>query len=57
MCQLWIARGEQLGLSMHTAMTESGSLLRADEMLTAFMELELAIRACGDCTCTATGSQ
>jgi hypothetical protein len=24
-------------------------LLRADEKLTAFLELELAIRACGDC--------
>jgi hypothetical protein len=39
---LWIAKGERSGLLTHTA-TESG-LLRADEKLTAFLELEAAIR-------------
>jgi hypothetical protein len=41
-------RGEQSGLLTRIATTESGSLCRADEKLTAFLELESAIRACGE---------
>jgi len=33
---------------MHIATTESVSLRRADEKLTAFLELESAVRACGE---------
>jgi hypothetical protein len=36
-------------LLTHIAMTENVSLWHADEILTAFVELEAAIRACGDC--------
>jgi hypothetical protein len=32
----------------HIATTRSGSLRDADEKLTAFVELESAIRACGE---------
>jgi len=35
-----IARGEQSGLLTRIAATESGFIVRADEKLTAFMELE-----------------
>jgi hypothetical protein len=42
-----ILAGERPGLLMRTATTESSSL-HADEKLTAFLELESAIRACGE---------
>jgi hypothetical protein len=37
--------GEQSGLQTHTAMTVKRFVVHADEKLTAFMELESAIRA------------
>ena len=37
-----IFRGEQFGLQTHTATTESVSFVRADDNLTAFLELEIA---------------
>jgi 3-deoxy-D-arabino-heptulosonate 7-phosphate (DAHP) synthase class II len=40
--------GERSGLLTHIAMMESASLCASDEMLTAFLELELAICACGE---------
>jgi hypothetical protein len=43
--QPWIPSGEQSGLLTHIAAAESVSLLRADEKLTAFLELEAAARA------------
>jgi hypothetical protein len=42
--QAWILAGEQSGLQTHIAATESGSLCVRDEKLTAFLELESAIR-------------
>ena len=42
-----IPTGEQFGLLMHIATTENVSVIHADELLTAFMELESAIRASG----------
>jgi hypothetical protein len=36
-------------LLTHIVATESVLVVHADEKLTAFVELELAIRACGDC--------
>jgi hypothetical protein len=44
--QLLILRGERSGLQTRVATTESVSS-RADEKLTAFLELESAICACG----------
>lgn len=43
MCQPWIATGEQSGLPMHIAATEKRFVVRADEKLTAFLELERAV--------------
>jgi hypothetical protein len=40
-------KDEQSRWLTHTATTESRFVVRADEKLTAFMELESAIRACG----------
>jgi hypothetical protein len=40
-----IPTGERSGLQTRIAATESGFVVRADEMLTAFLELEAAIRA------------
>jgi hypothetical protein len=40
--QLWIPRAEKSGLLTHIAATESISLC-ADEKLTAFMEIKLAV--------------
>jgi hypothetical protein len=37
-------RAERSGLSMHIATTESVLVVRADEILSAFLELEAAIR-------------
>jgi hypothetical protein len=45
MSQPWILRGKRSGLQTHTATTESVSFVRADELLTAFLGLESAIRA------------
>jgi hypothetical protein len=42
MSQPWILAGERFGLLTRTA-TESVSIVRADEKLTAFVELERAI--------------
>jgi len=39
--------GRTIGLLMHTAATESASIVRADEKLTASLELEAAICLCG----------
>jgi len=47
LCQRWIGAAAQSGLLTHIAATESGSLCGPDEKLTAFMELEAAIRAYG----------
>jgi len=41
-------KGERSGLQTHIAATESVSVVRADEKLTAFVELESAICACGE---------
>jgi hypothetical protein len=46
--QLWIPTGAQSGLLTRIATAESGSLLQADEKLTAFVDLESATRACGE---------
>jgi hypothetical protein len=43
--QASIPAGEQSGLLMHIAMTESDSGVRAEEQLSAFIELESAIHA------------
>jgi hypothetical protein len=40
-------KGEQSGWSMRIATTENVSLC-ADEKLTAFVELESVVRACGE---------
>jgi len=49
--QPWILKDEQSGLQTRIAVTESVSLcVRADEKLTAFLELEAAICACGEFT-------
>jgi hypothetical protein len=40
-----IPTGAQFGLLTHIATTESVFVVHADEKLTAFMELEAAIRA------------
>jgi hypothetical protein len=42
MSQPWILAGERFGLLMHIA-PESRFIVRADEKLTAFVELERAI--------------
>jgi hypothetical protein len=42
--QLWIARDERSGLLTHIAGDGKRFLVRADEKLTAFVELESAIR-------------
>jgi len=47
MSQPWILAGEQSGLLTHIGATESVSLC-VDEKLTAFVERELAVRACGE---------
>jgi hypothetical protein len=46
MFQLWIAKGKRSGLL--TRIDGKRFVVRADELLTAFMELELAIHACGE---------
>jgi hypothetical protein len=43
-----IPTGERSGLRTRIAATESVSLVRADEKLTAFLELESAICDCGE---------
>jgi hypothetical protein len=43
-----IPTGKQSSLQTRIATTESGSLCRADEKLTAFVELESAIRVGGE---------
>ena len=45
--QRLIPAGEQFSLLMRTATTENVSLCERDEKLTAFVELESAIRCCG----------
>jgi hypothetical protein len=40
----WILTGERSGLQTHIATTEKRFVVQADEKLTAFMELESAIR-------------
>jgi len=45
--QRLIPTGEQSGLQTHIATTEKRFVVRADEKLTAFMQLESAIRSCG----------
>jgi hypothetical protein len=45
---LKIAEDEQSGLQTRTATTGSVFVVRADEKLSAFLELESAIRACGE---------
>jgi hypothetical protein len=45
--QPWIAKGERSGLLTHTATTGKRLVVRADQKLTAFLELESAIRARG----------
>ena len=42
--QPWIPTGEQFGLQTHIAATEKRFVVHADEKLTAFVELESAIR-------------
>jgi len=42
--RLGILKDEQSGLLMHTATTESGYVVRADEKLTVFVELAWPIR-------------
>jgi hypothetical protein len=42
--QPWIPTGEQSGLLTHIATTEKRFVVRADEKLTVFLELEAAIR-------------
>jgi hypothetical protein len=44
-CQRLIPTGERSGLLTHIAATGSASVVRADEKLTAFIELESAIKA------------
>jgi len=46
--QQLIPTGERSGLLTRIATTKSGSLLHADELLTAFLELESAIRSRGE---------
>jgi hypothetical protein len=48
MSQPWTATGERSGLLTLTAATEKRYVVRADEKLTAFVELESAICACGE---------
>ena len=43
--QPWIPTGERSGLQTHIAATEKRFVVRADEKLTAFVELEAAIRS------------
>jgi hypothetical protein len=43
-----IPAGEQSGLQTHIAATEKRFVVRADEKLTAFLELESVIRGCGE---------
>jgi hypothetical protein len=43
-CRRWTAKGEQSGLRTRIAATKSVSLAHAEEKLTAFLELESAIR-------------
>jgi hypothetical protein len=47
MSQLLILRGEQSGLLMRIATTGRRYVVHADEKLTAFVELESAIRVSG----------
>jgi len=42
-CQLWIARGEQSGLQTRIAGDGKRFVVRVDEKLTAFLELERAV--------------
>jgi hypothetical protein len=42
--QLWIAKGKRSGLLTHTAATVNASLCAQMKILTAFVELESAIR-------------
>jgi hypothetical protein len=44
---VWIVMGEQSGLWTHTR-DGKRFVVRADEKLTAFVELESAIRSCPD---------
>jgi hypothetical protein len=41
----WIPTGERSGLWVRIATAENVFVVRADEILTAFLELEAAIRA------------
>jgi len=43
--QLWTLKSEQSGLLTHIAMMEKRFVVRGDEKLTAFMELESALCA------------
>jgi hypothetical protein len=47
-CQRLIPTGERSGLQTRTATTEKRLVVHADEKLTAFVELESAVRACGE---------
>jgi hypothetical protein len=46
--QPWIPRGEQSGLQDAHRSDGKRFIVRANEMLSAFLELESAIRACGE---------
>jgi hypothetical protein len=43
-----IPEGERSGLRPHIVTMESAFVVRADEELSAFVELESAIRGCGE---------
>ena len=45
MSQPWIPSGERSGLQTPIAVTEKRLVLHADEKLTAFLELESAVRS------------
>jgi hypothetical protein len=46
--QEWIPTGERSGLQTHIRDDGKRFVVRADEKLTAFVELETAIRPCGE---------
>jgi hypothetical protein len=46
--QRLIPTGERSGLLTHIATTETGSFVQADKKPTMFVEVEWAIRACGE---------
>jgi hypothetical protein len=44
MSQPWVPKGERSGSLMHIAIMAKGLVVRADEKLTAFLELERVTR-------------